>query len=167
MGFLRLIWHMPRSTPPTPLLQPSRVTLGSAIALALQHSSVQTQEALAELLSVDQTTVSKMIRGKTAVTVERVAKIEDLCDLPRGWILWTAGFVEPQRLNEVSMRVEHVIDQTAIAEGTVLTLEEARPARRGRTAVLPRAAAGADETKQRVRKRTPAPRGVPLQPDDR
>lgn len=93
-----LIWHMPRVTRSEVVPHASRVSLGRAVERALKASEVQTQENLADLLQVHQTTVSKIISGKRSMTVERVAEIERLCGLPSGQILFWAGFVDAEIL---------------------------------------------------------------------
>lgn len=66
--------------------------LGAAIAEAIRTSpSAGTQQAVADELGVDQTTVSRWKRGRTPVTVATVLDIEAMCELPRGTIFVMAG----------------------------------------------------------------------------
>lgn len=103
LELLRLNLHMPRSTHLQLVSSPSPMTLGAAIAKAVRDSDVRTQENLADRLGIDQTTVSKWIRGKVAVAVDRVREIEDECGLPRGQILRWSGYVDGQLLREVAI----------------------------------------------------------------
>lgn len=76
---------MPRSTGRGKPRSPTPVTLGHAIEDAMHNAElVGTQERLAVMIGVDQTTVSKWIRGTVNITVARIADIEDACRLPAG-----------------------------------------------------------------------------------
>jgi transcriptional regulator with XRE-family HTH domain len=70
------------------------MSLGEAIKRAVKESSIGTQEVLAAEMGVDQTTVSKWIRGGVRLTVERVREIEETCGTRRGDILRWAGYVD-------------------------------------------------------------------------
>lgn len=89
-----LIRHMARSTRLSVVSSPSRMSLGKAIEEAIRRSPLSTQEVLALELGVDQTTISKYVRGAVAVSVERISQIEDVCGEPRGSILVRAGYVD-------------------------------------------------------------------------
>lgn len=67
----------------------------------MKQSALRTQVNLADALEVDQRTISRMINGKVPVTVERVAQIERLCQLPAGQILRWAGYVADTSTPEV------------------------------------------------------------------
>lgn len=114
-----LIVHMPRSTGRSSKAHPSAVTLGQAINRAMKQSPIGKQTVLADALGLDQTAISKMIRGKTAVTVERVAEIEDLCEVPRGQILMWAGYVSDQAV------IGDVVQPQALDENRVVDLMQA------------------------------------------
>lgn len=144
-----LIAHMPRSTGRSDKAHPSAVTLGQAINRAMKQSPIGKQTVLADALGIDQTSVSKMIRGKVAVTVERVAEIEDLCEIPRGQILMWAGFVSNEAVIEdylapPSRNDDRVID---LLEALERSVNEAKRERTRRVLTgNPRAAAVATGT---------------------
>lgn len=69
--------------------------LGAAIERAYRDSKVGTQEVLADILGVDQTTVSKWCRGTIPASVAWVSEVERVCGLPRGQVFVWAGLVEP------------------------------------------------------------------------
>jgi transcriptional regulator with XRE-family HTH domain len=85
---------MARSKRPDVAASSARLAVGQAIRRAMEQSDLRNQEALADALGIDQTAVSRMITGKTSVTVERVAEIERACGLPLGQILRWAGYVD-------------------------------------------------------------------------
>lgn len=74
------------------------MAVGIAIERAMKQSSYGKQIPLADALGIDQTSLSKMINGKVAVTIERVAEIERLCHLPQGQILVWAGCISADAL---------------------------------------------------------------------
>lgn len=52
------------------------------------------QEALAKAVGVDQTTISRWMRGETRPTLERLATLEEAAGRPRGFVLRAAGFID-------------------------------------------------------------------------
>lgn len=71
----------------------SRVDVGAAIRVVLKEVDV-TQEALAELIGFDQSTVAGWVAGRGLTSVSKLPLIEDALTLPRGYILTLAGAVE-------------------------------------------------------------------------
>lgn len=98
---------MPRSTGRGKPRSPTPVTLGHAIEDAMHNAElVGTQERLAVMIGVDQTTVSKWIRGTVNITVARIADIEDACRLPRGQLYVNSGYVDLDAV-EAATRSRH------------------------------------------------------------
>lgn len=134
---------MARSTHLQLVAEPSRVTLGRAVELAMHDAPhIRTQEGLAAALEIDQTTVSKWIRGKVSLSVERVAEIEELCELPRGQILAWAGYVSPDVVvtlnfdDDIEARVERMIRERP-ADLPAAARKQAPAKKRGRATKRP------------------------------
>lgn len=94
----------------------------------MKGSELRTQENLAAALDLDQTTVSKWIRGKTAVTLNRLAEIEQLCGLNPGQILVWAGVISAEAAPRSALE-EDVLE--AVADKIGLQLPAGYAAVRG------------------------------------
>jgi hypothetical protein len=73
--------HMLQEPPP----------LHEAIAAAIGDRS---QTELADVLNVGQSNISKWMRGITRPSLEDIARLEETCGRPRGFILRAAGYVD-------------------------------------------------------------------------
>jgi transcriptional regulator with XRE-family HTH domain len=83
---------------PAPL--PSAKDRGDAIRSV--YAGRYTQVELAARLGVAQNTVSRWSTGDIEPSLDDIARIEDLCDVPRGVILRRAGYVvEPRTADEM------------------------------------------------------------------
>jgi transcriptional regulator with XRE-family HTH domain len=72
----------------------------SALAAAIEdcyRGRGLTQARLAELVGVDQSTISNLKRGVYEPTPSQIAALEKACDRPPGWVLRQAGFVAESR----------------------------------------------------------------------
>lgn len=65
--------------------------LHEAIAAAIGDRS---QTELADLLGVGQSNISKWMRGVTRPSIDDLARLEETCGRPRGFILTAAGYVQ-------------------------------------------------------------------------
>src|SRR5438067_721174 len=79
--------------------------LGEAIRSARLYAGVWTQQELADLLGVGQTTVSRWERGAEALRLSSVVAVENALGVPRGSILRGAGYIgedaEPEGVIEM------------------------------------------------------------------
>jgi transcriptional regulator with XRE-family HTH domain len=88
---------VPGFEPPT---LPSAKDRGEAIRSV--YAGRFTQVELAARLGVAQNTVSRWSTGDIEPSLDDIARIEDLCGVPRGVILRTAGYVvDPQTADEM------------------------------------------------------------------
>lgn len=77
---------------------PTSAQLGAAIRSAYQGRFTQSQ--LAARLGVAQNTISRWSTGDVKPSLQDVARIEDACDVPRGFVLRSAGYVIDLRSTE-------------------------------------------------------------------
>jgi transcriptional regulator with XRE-family HTH domain len=74
--------------------RPSRESLCASIVAAYRGRYVQTE--LAARLGVGQNTVSRWSTGAATPSLDDLVRIEEVCDLPRGYILRRAGYVSSE-----------------------------------------------------------------------
>lgn len=74
------------------MAEPSPITLGEAIARALDGRLSQAE--LARKMEIAQPNVNRWVKNVYAPSHDDIARIEDLCERPRGFILIAAGYVE-------------------------------------------------------------------------
>lgn len=77
---------------------PTSAQLGAAIRSAYQGRFTQSQ--LAARLGVAQNTISRWSTGDVKPSLQDIARIEDACDVPRGFVLRSAGYVIDLRSTE-------------------------------------------------------------------
>ena len=77
---------------------PTSAQLGAAIRSAYQGRFTQSQ--LAARLGAAQNTISRWSTGDVKPSLQDVARIEDACDVPRGFVLRSAGYVIDLRSTE-------------------------------------------------------------------
>lgn len=82
-----------------------RMHLGAAVRRAMAEATdprLRTQVPLADALGVDQTTVSRWVRGSREPQLHRIVQLEDVCGLPRGQVLLWAGLVDMETVQLTS-----------------------------------------------------------------
>ena len=77
---------------------PTEHELGAAVRSA--YLGRFTQAELAARLGVAQNTISRWSTGDVKPSLQDVARIEDACDVPRGFVLRSAGYVIDLRSTE-------------------------------------------------------------------
>jgi len=72
----------------------SSITRQLAEALAAARAQTDlTQEQVARILDVDSSTVRKWEQARNTPPIHRIPELEDLYELPRGWIFGAAGLI--------------------------------------------------------------------------
>jgi hypothetical protein len=84
-------------------------------------------------LPTDQTKVSAWLRYRVPEP-DQLAAIEDAYEIPRGWLLYRAGFID---LPGLTKAVEDVGDRTEILDALRAAVEDSRQAQKPRTRARP------------------------------
>ena len=88
---------------------PTAAERGSAIRSVYSGRFTQTQ--LAARLGVAQNTISRWSTGDVEPSLEDIARIEDACGVPRGYVLRSAGYVADSRSTEEMIAADTRLDQ--------------------------------------------------------
>jgi transcriptional regulator with XRE-family HTH domain len=87
---------------------PSATERGAAIRSV--YSGRYTQTQLAAQLGVAQNTISRWSTGDVEPSLEDIARMEDACGVPRGYILRAAGYVAEARSTEEMIAADPQLD---------------------------------------------------------
>jgi transcriptional regulator with XRE-family HTH domain len=99
----------PESAEESPLSDPTTAErLAAAIREAYRGRLTQAQ--LATTLGVAQNTVSRWSTGDVEPRLDDIARIEQVCQLPRGFILRAAGYVHDATTTEAAIQGDHRLD---------------------------------------------------------
>jgi transcriptional regulator with XRE-family HTH domain len=91
------------------------------------------QDELAEAMELDQSAISRWVRGKGRPSFEKLARLEDTTGHPRGSVLRLAGLIN----DEVNARQALALDRSLTAETRPILLAAYEAATRHATREIP------------------------------
>lgn len=102
------------------MARPAYERVGAAFRTAYEAAGLR-QHEIAKALGVDQATVSKWSRGVQRIDLEYFPVLDELCGMPKGYVLRMAGFVEDTSGNSVKDAV--AADPRLDATGRMVVME--------------------------------------------